>query len=68
MDRFLKRVRAWFADRGIVIQRILTDNGSCYVAKSFAQICQELGLKHSKTRPVTSRQVVFEVVGSLVTR
>jgi transposase InsO family protein len=48
---FLKRVRAWFADRGIAIQRILTDNGSCYVARSFAQMCQELGLKHSKTRP-----------------
>ena len=48
---FLRRTRAWFADRGVTIQRILTDNGSCYVAKTFARLCQELGLKHSRTRP-----------------
>jgi len=52
---FLKRVRAWFADRGVTIQRILTDNGSCYVAKTFARLCQELGLKHSRTRPYRPR-------------
>jgi Integrase core domain len=27
---FLARAHAWFADRGVVIQRVLTDNGSCY--------------------------------------
>ncbi len=48
---FLIRARVWFADRGVAIQRILTDNGSCYVAKTFARLCQELGLKHSRTRP-----------------
>jgi hypothetical protein len=27
---FLTRAQAWFAARGVVIQRVLTDNGSCY--------------------------------------
>lgn len=54
-EAFLRRVRAWFADRGVAIQRILTDNGSCYVAKTFALVCQELGLKHSRTRPYRPR-------------
>ncbi len=52
---FLQRVLAFFADRGVTIQRILTDNGSCYVAKTFARLCQELGLKHSRTRPYRPR-------------
>ena len=52
---FLTRARAWFADRGVTIQRILTDNGSCYVAKTFARLCKELGLKHSRTRPYRPR-------------
>ena len=39
----------------MTIQRILTDNGSCYVAKTFARLCQELGLKHSRTRPYRPR-------------
>lgn len=52
---FLERVVAFFADRGVTIQRILTDNGSCYVAKTFARLCQELGLKHSRTRPYRPR-------------
>ena len=52
---FLIRARAWFADRGVTIQRILTDNGSCYVAKTFAALCKELGLKHSRTRPYRPR-------------
>ncbi len=52
---FLRRVIAFFADRGVTIQRILTDNGSCYVAKTFARLCQELGLKHSRTRPYRPR-------------
>jgi transposase InsO family protein len=52
---FLRRARAWFADRGVTIQRILTDNGSCYVANTFASLCRELGMKHSRTRPYRPR-------------
>jgi len=48
---FLERMRAWFADRGIVIGEILTDNGSCYVARDFAAACERLNVKHRRTRP-----------------
>jgi transposase InsO family protein len=31
----------------------MTDNGSCYRSKAFAQACTQLGLKHIRTRPFT---------------
>ena len=48
---FLERVAAWYDEHGIQIERILTDNGSCYRAKAFRKTCQRLGIKHSFTRP-----------------
>jgi transposase InsO family protein len=48
---FLVRAVAWFADRGVIIERILTDNGNGYRSKPWAQRCAELGLRHSRTRP-----------------
>ena len=36
---------------GIKIQRLLTDRGSTYRSKLFAQACAQLGLKHRFTRP-----------------
>lgn len=53
--RFLGRAVAWFSHRKVRIQRILTDNGSCYVAQTFAAVCRQLGLKHSRTRPYRPR-------------
>ena len=49
---FMHRARVWLAAHGIDrIQRIVTDNGSCYRAKAFARACRKLGLKHIFTRP-----------------
>ena len=39
-------------DHGIPIRRLLTDRGSTYRSKLFAQTCQELGLKHSLHTPL----------------
>ncbi|HTF61377.1 MAG TPA: DDE-type integrase/transposase/recombinase [Edaphobacter sp.] len=36
---------AWFDRLGIAIQRVLTDNGPCYKANTFARSCGQLGLK-----------------------
>lgn len=36
---------------GVHIQRILTDNGSCYRSKRFARLCRRLGIVHKRTRP-----------------
>ena len=48
---FLQRAVRWFARFGIRIQRLLTDNGSCYRAKTFKAHCQALGIRHKFTRP-----------------
>lgn len=48
---FLERAAAWFADRGITIERVLTDNGVGYRSRIWAARCAELGIRHSRTRP-----------------
>ena len=48
---FLERAVAWFAARGVVAQRVLTDNGGCYRARAFAATCTRLRIRHTRTRP-----------------
>ena len=48
---FLARAQAWFADHGLVIQRVLTDNGGCYRSHLWREVCQQLGIVHKRTRP-----------------
>jgi transposase-like protein len=48
---FLGRAHAWFAQRGLVIQRVLTDNGACYRSHRWRQTCQQLGIAAKHTRP-----------------
>jgi len=48
---FLEHATAWFAARGAPVEEILTDNGSCYIAKDFTAACDRLGIKHLRTRP-----------------
>jgi transposase InsO family protein len=47
---FWARANAWFAAAGITVRRVLTDNGSCYRSKDFADA---LGadITHKRTRP-----------------
>jgi transposase InsO family protein len=52
---FLERTVAWFADRGITIGEVLTDNGPAYCSKAFATACSTLGIKHRRTRPYRPR-------------
>jgi transposase InsO family protein len=52
---FLAAAVAWYQQLGIAIQRVLTDNGPCYKANTFARSCGELGLKHRRTRAYTPR-------------
>jgi transposase InsO family protein len=47
----LKHAVAWFADRGVTVRRVLTDNGSCYKSHLWAQACLDLGITPKKTRP-----------------
>jgi transposase InsO family protein len=52
---FLRRAAAWYRRHGIEVQRILTDNGSCYRSKKLAWRCRREHLRHCRTRPYTPR-------------
>jgi transposase InsO family protein len=47
----LRQAVAFYHDHGIPIRRLLTDRGSTYRSKLFAQTCQQLGIQHRFTRP-----------------
>jgi transposase InsO family protein len=48
---FLDRAVAWFAARGITVERVLTDNGNGYRSNPWHDRCAELGIKHTRTKP-----------------
>lgn len=48
---FLDRAVAWFAQHGITIERILTDNGNGYRSHAWRERCAELNIRHTRTRP-----------------
>lgn len=52
---FLEAAVAYYASLGITIERVMTDNGSCYRSKAFAKACRKLGLKHIRTKPYTPK-------------
>jgi transposase InsO family protein len=51
--RFLRSAVAYYRGLGIDVERVMTDNGSCYKSKAFARACRKLGIKHIKTKPYT---------------
>lgn len=52
---FLRRALAFFASHGIVVERVMSDNGAAYKSKRHAIACRELGLRHLRTRPYRPR-------------
>jgi transposase InsO family protein len=48
---FLRRAVAFYARHGIVVERLLTDNGSAYRSTVHAIACRALGIRHLRTRP-----------------
>lgn len=46
---FWRRAEAFFADAGITVEAVMTDNGSCYRSGEFAAALGEI--KHRRTRP-----------------
>jgi len=47
----LQRAVAWFADRGVTVQRVLSDNGSAYRSFAWRDACAELSITPKRTRP-----------------
>lgn len=52
---FLRRGVTWFAQRGVKIKSVMSDNGSAYVAHAYRRALTELGLRHLRTRPYRPR-------------
>jgi transposase InsO family protein len=52
---FLTRALAWFAARGVAVERVMTDNGSCYRAKLFGLALNTRSIRHIRTRPYTPK-------------
>jgi transposase InsO family protein len=48
---FLRRAIAWFAERGVRVEAVMSDNGSCYLAHAYADALHELGLRHLRIKP-----------------
>ncbi len=47
----LVRATDWFAQRGVRIERVLSDNGSAYKSHLWQQVCDQLAITVKKTRP-----------------
>ena len=48
---FWSRAEAWFRARGVVVERVLTDNGFCYRGRLFNQALAQTGVVHKFCRP-----------------
>ncbi|WP_435745437.1 IS481 family transposase [Microbacterium sp. PMB16] len=47
----LRRAASWFADRGVTVERVLSDNGPAYKSHAWRAACAELSIRHKRTRP-----------------
>jgi transposase InsO family protein len=52
---FLNAALAYYESLGIKVERVMTDNGSCYKSFAFRTACRRLGLRHVRTRPYRPR-------------
>jgi len=52
---FFERALAWLGRHGVRVERVMTDNGSAYRSKRFAQALRAAGVRHVRTKPYTPR-------------
>ena len=48
---FLRRANAWYANRGVIVERVLSDNGNGYRSFAWRDACAELDIQRRYTRP-----------------
>jgi transposase InsO family protein len=48
---FLRRAITFYRSHGVVVERLMTDNGSAYRSTAHAIACKAIGIKHVRTRP-----------------
>lgn len=47
----LQRAVTWFAEHGVTVERVLSDNGAAYRSYDWRDACAELNITHKRTRP-----------------
>ncbi len=47
----LQRADSWFAERGVTVEAVLSDNRSAYRSTARRQACAELNISYKRTRP-----------------
>jgi transposase InsO family protein len=47
----LQRAVDWFAERGVIVERVLSDNGAAYRSYAWRDACTELQITPKRTRP-----------------
>ncbi|NJC23558.1 transposase InsO family protein [Arthrobacter pigmenti] len=47
----LRRAVAWFAQRGVTVERVLSDNGGAYRSYLWRDSCEALAIRPKRTRP-----------------
>ena len=52
---FLKAALVYYKSLGITVDRVMTDNGSCYRSRAFAKACRQHSIRHIRTRPYTPK-------------
>jgi transposase InsO family protein len=49
--RFLRRAVAWYAQQGVTVERVISDNGNGYRSFAWRDVTAELGIHRRYTRP-----------------
>lgn len=52
---FLQAALAYYQQLGIRVERVMTDNGSCFRSHAFRDLLRAHGIRHTRTRPYTPR-------------
>ncbi len=52
---FLERAAAWYAQLGVRLERVMTDNALAYRSHVYQAALARLGVRHLRTRPYTPR-------------
>jgi transposase InsO family protein len=50
-SRALLDAAVWFAERGVRIERVLTDNAWAYTSPTYERAVESIGARHKRTRP-----------------
>ena len=48
---------AWFAQHGVTVERVMSNNGSAYVSYRFRDLCEAIKVGHFRIRPQTNGTV-----------